>query len=679
MGNKFLAIAMSIAFEGTAYAVGSDSSLEEVTVTAQVLKTEAALAETPQSVSVIDRGQLDALGVNSVQEALRYIPSVQAEYAGRTGYEEFMIRGFSQSAYQYRDGLRLEGSYNTQQEPFGLERIEVLQGPASVLYGQISPGGLVNSVSKLPTKQDFVAAKLTVGSFGYVSPAVDAGGSLNSSGTWSFRLPALYRYNDDPIDHVFAERSFVAPALTWQPSDETSLTVLSFYQRDRFQRGVSLPTDGTILPNPNGKISSWTFVGEPALGAYHHEQKSLGYIFSQRIGAWWTFTSRAREFDYNIHGPITSNNGLEADQRTLDRGVVDIRTLDTHAFSMDNQLAGVIRTGRLEHRILVGIDYLRNQASDAYYFFDLPAIDVFAPTYGYTVTATGPLNVDSTTVVTQVHPYAQYRLKLDEHWVAVAGAGHGDTKTDRRADVRHIEKAAKTIGNAALMYLTSGGLSPYVSYSQSFEPQFGYDPQANGFLAPPTEGTQWEAGLKYAPAHGNLSGTIAVFRIRLKNIVEETQRTDGSYYSRVAGVQENRGVDLEMAARLAEHLRLNAGYAYLDAKIIASDIGLVGQRPSDVPRSAFSLVATMDGGAWGWADADVLIGVRNQGERPGPAHTDRVPGYTAVDLGAHYRWRKLQFALNVKNLLNREYFSAYYDGVNPGDPRTVQASVQLTY
>ena len=679
MGRLHLAIAISIASIGTANAAGLESNLEEVTVTAQVTKSGVALAEIPQSVSVIDRSQLDALGVDSVQEALRYVPSVQAEFAGRTGYEEILIRGFSQSAYQYRDGLRLEGSYNTQQEPFGLEQIEVLQGPASVLYGQISPGGLVNSVSKLPTRQDFYSAKLTVGSFGYVSPAVDAGGSLNSSGTWSYRLPALYRYNNDPIDHVFAERGFVAPALTWQPSDGTSLTLLGFYQRDRFQRGVSLPTDGTILPNPNGKISSWTFLGEPALGAYHHEQKSIGYIFSQRIGAGWTFTSRAREFDYDIHGPITNNNGLEADQRTLDRGAIDIQTLNTRAFSIDNQLSGIIQIGRLEHRILIGIDYLHSQSSDAYYFFDLPTIDVFAPTYGHTVAQTGPLNVDSTTVVTQIHPYAQYRLKIDEHWVAVAGVGHGDTKTDRRGDDRHIEKAGKTIGNTALMYLASNGLSPYVSYSQSFEPQFGYDPQANGFLAPPTEGTQWEAGLKYAPPHGNFSGTLAVFNIRLKNIVEETQRSDGIYFSRVAGVQENRGVDLELSARLFEHLKLNAGYAYLDAKIIASDIGLVGQRPSDVPRNAFSLVATLDGGAWGWTDADALVAIRNQGERPGPAHTDRVPGYTAVDLGARYRWRKLDFSLNVKNLFSREYFSAYYDGVNPGDPRTVQGSMQLTF
>lgn len=679
MGSKYLAIAISMASVGTAHAIGSDSGLEEVTVTAQVIKSGAALAETPQTVSVLDRDQLDALDVNSVQEALRYVPSVQSEFAGRTGYEEIMIRGFFQSAYQYRDGLRLEGSYNTQQEPFGLERIEVLQGPASVLYGQISPGGLVNSVSKLPTRQEFITAKLTVGSFGYVSPAVDAGGSLNSSGTWSFRLPALYRYNNDPIDHVYAERSFAAPALTWQPSDATSLTILGVYQRDRFQRGVSLPTDGTILPNPNGTISSWTFLGEPALGAYHHEQKSIGYIFSQRIGDGWTFTSKAREFNYNIHGPITTNNGLEADERTLDRGVVDIQTLDTRAFSMDNQTEGVIRTGRFEHRILVGIDYLRSQSSDAYYFFDLPGIDVFAPTYGYTVSATGPLNVDSTTVVTQIHPYAQYRLKFDERWVAVAGVGHGDTKTDRRADMRHIEKASKTIGNAALMYLASTGLSPYVSYSQSFEPQFGYDPQANGLLAPPTEGTQWEAGLKFTHPHSNFSGTLAFFNIRLKNVVEETQRPDGSYYSQVAGVQENRGVDLELSAHLSEHLKVNAGYAYLEARIIASDIGLVGQRPSDVPRNAFTLFATLGGGAWGWADADLLVGIRNQGERPGPAHTDRVPGYTAVDLGANYRWRALRLALNVKNLFDRRYFNAYWDGVNPGDPRTIQGSVQLTF
>jgi len=213
--------------------VSPKSDLEEIVVNGSILKMNIPIQESPQSVSIVSRQQLDEQSVQTVEEALRYIPSIQAEITGRQGYEEFQIRGFDQSQYQFRDGLRLDPGYLQTQEPYGLERIEVLKGPSSVLYGQIAPGGLVNLVSKLPQAVPVGEFGVTAGSYGLVNVHADVGDTLDSAHGIRYRLPVLYSNHGDPVDIVHARRVFASPSIEWQPSADTDCTSTVFTRQSR--------------------------------------------------------------------------------------------------------------------------------------------------------------------------------------------------------------------------------------------------------------------------------------------------------------------------------------------------------------------------------------------------------------------------------------------------------------
>jgi iron complex outermembrane receptor protein len=681
LNTTLLASAALLAAE-PAFAQQRDAptQVDEVVVTGTVSKLDVPIVETPQSISVIDSATVARRQAQSVQEALRYEPAVQAEQSGRSGYDELQIRGFTQSQFQFRDGLSLDPGYLQQQEVFGLERIEVLKGPASVLYGQIAPGGLVNSVSKVAGTERVFVAEATGGSFGLARGAVDFGGALTGDGAVSGRVSALYSTRDDSQDFAGERRVFVQPSLSWRPDANTTLTLIGLYQNDRYRRTSEQPRLGTIVATPQGTIPLSRYLGEPLLGTLSSPQWQIGYLFEHRFSNAIRVRSKLRYLDYKVTGPITLTDFSAGDPTSAGRFGFFYRG-QFNNLALDNQVEIAGRTGAVEHLLLVGVDAGRYRSTSRGDGFDLPVIDPFAPIYGLIPTPTGPAFA-SRGRLDQVGVYGQYRATIVDQFVLTGGLRWSSVKnisTNLLGASVSDQLDRKVTYNGAAMWLSPAGVNPYVSYARSFQPQFGYDPLPGGATPPPALGEQVEFGVKLGRDDAPVHGTIAVYQLDQTNVVQSDPGNPG--FSRVIGAQRNRGVELAGTARLAPWATLSVGYSYIDAKIRRSLNGDTGNRAYNVPEHVASGELLLDGAPLELDRWSGDVGIRYVGEKQdgsGPA-SPRIPDYALIDFGLRYQLGRATLGLAVKNLLDARYYTAFgFAGVVPGEARIVQGTVRLS-
>ncbi|HUH31546.1 MAG TPA: TonB-dependent receptor plug domain-containing protein, partial [Rhodanobacter sp.] len=333
-----------------------------------VTKTDTPIIEIPQSVSVITAEQMRARGIQGIEEAVWYTAGAQGGGFGPDARSDWLlVRGFTPA--RYMDGLALSAGSSTgitRIEPYGLERLEVLKGPSSVVYGAMPPGGMLNMVSKRPTAEPLHEVGVEVGSFDLRQGTFDFGGPLNGSGTLLYRLTGLARNSDSMVDYIQDDRYYLAPALTWKPNNTTSLTVLSHFQKaETASGGGFLPAAGTLLPNPNGKIPRNRFTGEPGQNDYDKTLASIGYEFHHDFASGVAFNQNLRygKADVDNDGGNVGAFGLLGDERTLLRYLFP-NANHTRTIGVDNNLQYVFDNGRVQHTLLAGVDYRR--ANDDY-------------------------------------------------------------------------------------------------------------------------------------------------------------------------------------------------------------------------------------------------------------------------------------------------------------------------
>lgn len=660
-------------------------------------KTDTPLIETPQSVSVITREQLDAQNVQSLSQALTYTPGVSVNGTGTdTRYDWPLIRGFSATTYGlYLDGLRwmpnqLSGRFDT----YGLERIEILKGPASVLYGQGTPGGLIDMVSKLPTAEALREVQIDYGSYDRRQLKADLSGPIDSEARWLYRLTALGHDNNSQIDFVKDKRAFLAPALTWRPDSTTTLTILGNFQRDILGSYYPfLPAVGTVLPNPNGKVSTSFFSGDTDFNAYSRVQYAFGYLLEKRIGQTWTLRQNFRYERFRVDNwQQAYGASLDADLRTLKR-IPFISTGDSRGYAVDNQAQARWSFGRVEQTVLAGVDYgwqklVSGQVSN--YATRMP-IDIFNPVYGQPVPTLTP-TTNQNQNADQVGVYLQDQIKFDHKWVLLLG-GRQDwasaTVNDWLTGKTTEQDDHKFSGRAGTVYVSDLGLAPYVSYSESFVPAVGTD--FSGAQLKPTTGKQIEGGIKYQPKGHNSFVAVSAYDIRQRNVQEADPAHPG--FAIQTGEIRSRGIELEGVANLAQGLNLRAAYTADPVHTVDSvNPAAVGARPTVTPEHSASL----------WADYAVEHGflngfglgggVRYVGNTYGgtyaadpskPAQTVpfTAPNFTLVDTALHYDWRQVRFGINATNLLDRTYVAGCYSatGCSYGDRRNVIGSVRYSW
>jgi iron complex outermembrane receptor protein len=662
--------------------------LDMVVVTAT--KTETSITETSQSLSVVTSEEMEVRGVQDLNAALSYSAGIKfRDYPGGQGMQDFYLRGFrsnNTAGAVFRDGLRQQfNGLDGDLETYGLERIELLKGPSSVLYGQGAPGGLVNAITKHPSKTPLRELVVQGGSHDRLQGAVDFSGPIDDDAEWRYRLTALGRDSDTQFDYVVDDRLYVAPALTWVPSDRTEITLLTQYLKTEGGGGEqSFPVIGTVRPNPNGKIPSSRFLGDPSWNLFEVEGEAAAYEFKHKFTDSLRFNQvlRYSESDTTLKAVSPRLSGNLTNNRFQSRLGVD-RVADSRQLTTDANLAWTLDSDAIENTVLLGVDYAWHRRNNVQRNGTIGDIDVFAPVYGMPIVWAPTLAVNQTSRLEQTGIYLQDQVKWQGLSVT-GGIRRDDVRTEnlvRNLNITQIVEDEKTTGRVGAIYETDFGLAPYASYSTSFQPLPGTSFGGRPFE--PTEGKQTEVGVKYQLDPTSLV-TLALYELTQTNVATPDPLHSGFFVQQ--GEVRSRGVELEGRTRVTDALNLIAAYAYTDAETTkanpaASGISTVGLKQLGIPEHNISL----------WADYTFSFGADNTLDIGGGAryvtdtyNTDnsiRVDGYTLVDLAGHYTWKGYALSVNVSNLLDKEYFTpGFYNGtVFYGYGRTVLATLRYRW
>jgi iron complex outermembrane recepter protein len=668
-GARWLCLlAMTLRLVPVAGSAEADDDLQEVVVTADRVATTARastgtkmvapLHETPMALSVLSDEKLEALNIANVVDALKYVAGAQDNVNVWEHSDGYTIRGFDQSAYILLDGqLRNDPGWWSASEPFALERIEVMKGPASVLYGQSPPGGMVAMTSKRPTAAMRNAVEVTAGSYNERGYNVDLGHNFGGDGKWLGRVVATWLTEDDRIETVGFQRRLIQPALTWNVSADTSLTVLGWYQRDVDDYNSDVPAYGTLLDNPHGRIAFDTYLGEPGYDdSYVIEQKSMGYEFNHRFSGRWSFRQNFRHFQVDVTGTdVIYADGLQEDQRTLNRAVSDY-TERVRNWQIDSMLTGTFGNERLRNTLLLGVDYGHYDWRYSGDYGELSPIDLFEPVHGQAVQGERfPWVYRS--APRQLAVYAQEWVKIADKLVLLAGGRFDRARnTNDDSETRASTDDGKFSGRLGALYLLRNGLAPYVSYATSFLPVAGTDVNGRAFV--PETGRQIEIGAKYEHPGKAAVATLALFDISRANML--TRDPAFPAFQVQNGEQRHRGVELEMTLRPLTGLRIDATGTWLDAEVVASfDPGIQGNRPNDVSNVSASLLVDYALPRSLLPGFGFHIGITHRGDSFGdPENTLRQPAYTLWDAGVRYEWENLRLTLSGSNLTNRKFVSS---------------------
>lgn len=625
---------------------------------ASASKTDTSLLETPQAVTVITQEQIQDQAAKTVGAALRYTPGVVAEQYGGTDVriDRFMVRGFDTSS-PYLDGLWTGGRYTLlapSVDPYGLERVEVLRGPSSVMYGQNIPGGLVSLVSKRPTDTPLHEIGVQVGNNDDKQLSFDLSDALNEDGTLRYRLIGLASDSQTQVDHVDNDRYFIAPSLTWKPDDDTTLTLLTHFQRQNGgMLSQSLPESASLHSGPYGRLSSSFFTGDTDFNHFDRNEYSLGYALEHRFNDTWTVRQNLRYSEADVNLNYIAASGFIDGTSELSRFA-----LGSHAwvknFAVDTQAEARFATGDWQHTATLGLDY--NQSHDRWTEKDGSAspLDILNPVYGqpYSLPAVADYVTDDT--VRSVGLYAQDQLRWKQ-WAFTGSLRQDWAQTITReldAGTQVDQNDTRTTGRLGAVYLFDNGVAPYVSYSTSFQPSVGSNTTTNEALKP-TTGEQYEAGVKYQPPGQDSYVTLSAYNLTQQNVV--TTNALPPFNSTQSGEVRIRGLELSGVADLGDGLKGLFAYTLMNAKV-TKDLSFEGNRPKDTPRQMASLWLdkTLQSGPLKGFGAGA--GVRYVGQREGDqANTLDLPANTLFDAAVHYDYQHWRAAVNASNLMDDKY------------------------
>ncbi|PYB76756.1 MULTISPECIES: TonB-dependent siderophore receptor [Pseudomonas] len=669
--------------------------------TGTATKSDTSVLEVPQTVNIVTAQQITAQGAQSVTEALRYTPGITGGgFPDRVGlFDEVTSRGFL-PAPLYLDGLHLPyGNGSTggamQIDPYTLERIEVLKGPASVLYGQNQPGGIINMVSKRPTATPVHEIVFGGGSQDRRYGAFDFGGPLDPQGQWLYRLTGTVTDKNGEIDYVEQKRYMLAPSLTWMPNEQLTLTLYGHFQKDNdVPEAQGLPAAGTVFNTPNGRIKRSTFIGEPGLNSYDRDQYSLGYEVSYVLNDIWTLRQNTRyaavddRYVAPLHGYrfVTNPRTGADDQRYMTRFGVDWAQ-NNKVLGIDNIAQARFATGDVQHTVLIGVDrYHSNSKFLGRYDYNAPAIDLYDPVYGQRPNYVNPNRWDNT--VDQTGLYVQDQLDWGR-WFLTVGGRYDWAKTDNRqplAGTRSGSRDEQFSGRAGLGYKFDNGVTPYVSYAESFQPLSGTDAEGKPFE--PSTGKQYETGIKYQPVGQESFVQLSVYQIDQQNAL--TSNPGNPTYSNQSGALRSRGVELEGKLNVASDLNVIASVARNQVKFTKDNDGREGRHMAGTsPLTASLWVDYQVRGDTPWRGVGAGIGARYVRGSDGTDIAEEhfvTPSYTVFDGMLSYDFgesplqvRGLKLKLNMHNLEDRKYISSctteldcYY-----GEGRTM--TTDLTY
>ncbi|AWM94713.1 TonB-dependent siderophore receptor [Pseudomonas sp. 31-12] len=661
------------------------------TRTAAGTKTDTALVEAPRSISVATRQQMEDRNVQNLDDAVRYMPGIVASsYGSDTRADWLRVRGFEPT--QFLDGLPLpKGVYaNPKQETWNLDRLALLRGPASSVYGQTPPGGLLDMVSRRPTAEDSHEIQLQYGSDNQRQINFASTGKIDDEGQFLYSLSGVVRDSGTQIDHVDNKRYNIAPSLTWNIDDDTRFTLLTQFTRD--DTGITsqfLPVQGTKIDMPFGKVSHHKNLGDPDWEYYDRTYYALGYAFEHRLNDVWQFKQNLRYTKSDLSFQGLTVGSYPFTQVDSDGNVGRTSTIvdeDISQFAVDNNFQADFATGDVRHTLLLGLDHQRSNTNYTSIFGDGLTTNVNNPIYGQPIVrpprSTAFYDYNQKTYQTGL--YVQDQMALDQWRLTVGGREdwvHTSTEFFNKGDATNTQRDKAFSGNAAISYVFDSGFVPYLSYAESFQPTTGASASSTESFKP-TEGKQWELGIKYQPPGSNTLLSAAVYDLTQKN-VSVTTTVGATPITSQTGEVKVKGLELEAVSDVTENLKIIAAYTLAKSEVQKGDNK--GNRLQLMPNQQASLWADYTWHAGVLDGFGIGAGARYTGNTygdQGNTWLGKADAYTVFDAAVHYDLGRLDnslkgasLALNATNLLDKDYISTcdsfycYY-----GDQRSVVAS-----
>ena len=688
---------------GTSKPMSGDGRLPAVTVTANAndqtawgpvngyaakrsatgTKTDTPILETPASVQVVPREVMEDQKAANLKDVYENVSGVQQAGNTLNAQTEVLpiIRGF-ESPSLMRNGLRstVAGAVDL----INVERVEVLKGPASILYGALEPGGIVNYVTKRPQGESSHVFEQQIGSYDWRRTSGDSTGSLNSDGSLLYRFNFAQTNSNSFRNSMNLERTAVAPSLLWKIKDQTELLLDFSYVKEKQPYDAGIPVDANGKP----RVSRSTFFGDPDLAGRTNEDFYAGYQLSHTVNSTWSLRNQLQFHSAHNKNESLRPRGISGNNLTM-RYQNEDRTDDELQFVLDG--TAKFSTGAIDHTLLIGAEHIEQDSDFRRFRVNVPNVPISDnPNVNFNPPANQARTADlSKTRWSSLYLQDQISLLDGGRLKLLLGGRFDDVLTQgssggvASADV----KASAFTGRAGLLYRLSNQHSAYVSTSQSFRPQFAFAVDTSGKPLDPETGRQYELGFKSSFLNDRLLATVSLFDIEKKNVAAFDQALFDStgrsaYFPGVK--QRSRGVEFDLTGNLTRQLKVIASYAYTDTEVLqnAEEPAQVGKPLGGVaPHAARVWLAYDFDGSSPLAGFGVGGGARYVGKSTAQFDTTKLEPYTVADVGVWYGWKNIKASLNVKNLFNKNYIARASTNAiaHPGAPRTVVASVSIGF
>ena len=656
----------------------------------QAAKMDVPLLEIPQAISIVDSDLLRRQGITRLADAMRNVAG--ASRSSTYGYyDAYQLRGFD-AAYGslYLDGLTSGNVAGAVNELAGIERVEVVKGPASSLFGASPLGGVVNLVSKRPQRDAFVDASVAAGGWNLREATLDANAPLVASGALLGRVNLAYRDGDDFVDFSSKHRVYVAPALTWAIGEDTRLTVLARYQRDDDSPWSPVNAWGTLLPNANGRVPVSQSVNNNGPNAAYFDQRArqIGYILDHRFNDAVSFSQTVRYERRDVSwdrwiftAGFVDNDIVDGVQhgRVIGRYVYGPFQQRDYDFAGDSRLTVEFASGPLHHQLVFGFDYHRNSnryASGAGNFnADQNPLDLFDPDYSQPFVRDPDSAYTGNDSSRQTGVYLRDLIQVGDRLGFIVGGRQDQALAGVQSDSKFSPQAGAT-------WALDAQSSLYASWSRSFTPNGAWATRFDGSLLPPETGENKEIGYKVQAHDGRLSGMVSVFNLVRQNVATDDPQHPMFYV--VTGEQRSRGIEVEGGWLPTAAWELRGAYAYLDAEVTQDTTLPVGIPLANVPRNSASLWGKYTVQAGALQGLGLSLGAVYNSDKHFYEYGDRLytlPSYTLIDAGVSYAFGTAELQLTASNLTDRRYFpdAAGLDRVTPGEPRNWRLSVRYRF
>ncbi|WP_422840876.1 TonB-dependent receptor [Aeromonas veronii] len=656
------------AADETMTVVGKRSQHQEV-ATATRTNTPAKLV--PQTIDSVKVSELTAFGQPTLSEALVGIPGVDA--SGDTRFDGVTIRGFSAGTDFYLDGFRDDMQYT--RDLGNIERVEVLKGPAAVLYGRGSSGGIINRISKKPQKGQESSVTVRVGSYDYQRMAADL--STEPSEAVQLRLNVAQEDNDSFRNGVHGRRTIVAPAMNWDITDRLSWLL-------QYERNESHRTPDRGIPGLNGRpadVPRDAVYSDLRRDYINDLAQSARSRFTWDVNDDWQVRQQLSLIDLSSQFDNTYITKMEGEQITRTRWQQDLQTRN---LASSLEVEGHLQSGPIAHTLLVGTDQgWQERYPKLWRSPELKSFNLYNPEALPTYDGKMSPSSDKRSKVRSTGTYVQDQLTLGD-WQLLLGLRYDHFEVNSRDNIKSSEE---TITNSALSPRAGLVWSPveehalYASYSKSFMPNGGAliglnDVGNKNNNLDPEFTRQYETGVKSDWLDGHLATTLSFYRLEMYN----KRRTDPNDNKTVllTGLQRTDGIELSTRAQLNDEVYLRGGIALQDAEMVEDSINK-GNRPSSVSRLNGELFAGYQQGKLGWFGES---GVTAVGDRfADNANTTVLPGYARVDARAGYRWQHWEAQFGMENLFDTHYYVSATGAsqIMPGSPRQVNLTTSYRF